>query len=139
MQTAAVAGGATHLVVIDSDSGRVLACLPLEAGVPVHFDFVNSIYLAPVRETFVYSETRGIVLVRVESTSAGVFEYYGLPTDGTNVASLDRRIGDDIRIRSLNYENHRLTAGGRVVNFKDFALNGQALNIKILNGRACKP
>jgi hypothetical protein len=139
VQAVVVAATTTYLMILDSDSGRVLACLPLEAGAPFHFDFINSIYLAPVRETFVYTETGGISLVKVESASAGVFEYYGLPTDGTGVAVFKRKVGDTIRIRSLNYENHRLSAGGKSVRFRDFASDGHPLTIKVWTGKGCKP
>lgn len=128
----------TCLVILDGDSDCILILIPLEADVPFHFDFINSIYLAPVRETFKYTETEGIVLVKVESASAGVFEYYGLPTDGTNAASLNRVIGD-IRLRSFNYENHRLTAGGESVRFRDFASDGHPLIIMVRHGNGCKP
>jgi hypothetical protein len=125
---------AAQLVILSEEPGKVLTCLPLKAGEPFYFEFVNSIYLAPVRETLVYMEGEGVFIVKVESPSAGVFEYYGLEPDGTGRADLHRKVGE-IRIRSHNYENHRLSAGGRSLRLKEIAVGGEPLIIEV---RACE-
>jgi hypothetical protein len=125
---------AAQLVIFGEEPGKVLTCLPLETGKPLYFEFINSIYLAPVRETLVYEEGEGIFIVRVESPSAGVFEYYGLEPDGTGRAELHRKVGE-IRIRSHNYENHRLTVGDRTLRLKEIAKGGESLIVEV---RACE-
>jgi hypothetical protein len=137
-QTAMVARPVVYLAVLSGDSKRVSACLPLEVGMPFYFEFINSIYLAPVRETLVYTESQGVSVVMVESPSAGVFEYYGLQPDGSGSVVLHRRVGD-IRIRSHNYENHKLTVGEKTIYFKEFAENGQLVIIKVSKGIPCVP
>ncbi len=84
---------------------RVLTRLPVEPGVPFSLEFINSIYLAPVRETLVYEPPGGISIVMVESPSDGVFEYYGLEPDGTGKALMHRQVGD-FKLRSHDYTNH---------------------------------
>ena len=127
------------LALLNGESGKLLACLPSEAGVPFYFDFINSIYLAPVRETLVYAEAGGVSVIRVESPSAGVFEYYGLEPDSTGVAAMHRSLGK-ITIRSFSYENHRLTAGGKVLRIKEIAEGGQPILIEVRDrGGACGP
>lgn len=128
---------AALLVVSGGEPETVLACVPLERGTLFHLDFVNSIYLAPVRETFVYEPAKGVSIIRVESPSAGVFEYYGLIPDKAGVASVQRTVGD-IRIRSHDYENHRLTVGNRSIRFKGLVADGEPLSIKVRTGEPCE-
>jgi hypothetical protein len=97
--TAAAAWPGTYLVVSGGEPERVLACLPLEKGTSFYLEFINSIYLAPVRETLEYEPSEGICLVRVESPSAGVFEYYGLIPYRPDTALLHRPVGQ-FRLRS---------------------------------------
>ena len=137
-QTARASGPVVYLAVLSGDSERVSACLPLETGMPFFFEFINSIYLAPVRETLVYRESEGISVIMVESPSAGVFEYYGLQSDSSGRVEMHRRVGD-IRIRSHNYENHTLTIGERTIRFKAIAENGQLVIIRISKGAPCVP
>jgi hypothetical protein len=125
-----------QVVVWAGEPERPLVCLSLEQGARFHLDFVNSIYLAPVRETFVYEPAEGIFIVMVESPSAGVFEYYGLVPDEPGVAHLRRPVGE-IRIRSHDYENHRLTVGDRSVSFKGLVKDGEPLTIKVGAGMPC--
>ena len=134
----AEAGPSSSRLVLSSDGPeRVLACVPVETGSPIYLEFINSIYLAPVRETLVFTETEGIVIVRVESPSAGVFEYYGLEPDSSGSAEMHRRVGR-IRIRSNNYENHRVTAGGRVIRLKEVAEGGEPVILDIISdGAGC--
>jgi hypothetical protein len=115
---------------------RPLVCLSLEQGARFHLDFVNSIYLAPVRETFAYEPAEGLFIVMVESPSAGVFEYYGLVPDKPGVAYLRRPVGE-MRIRSHDYENHRLTVGDRSISFKGLVEGGEHLTIKVGAGVLC--
>jgi len=119
-----------QLVFLSEEPERVLACISIETGSPIHLEFINSIYLAPVRETLVYTEADGITIVRVESPSAGVFEYYGLEPDSSGSAELHRKVGR-IRIRSSSYENHRLTAGGRTIRLKEIAGGGEPVIVEV--------
>ncbi len=139
-QASYVAGSpALQLVVLSDEPRKVLACMPLEAGAPFDLEFINSIYLAPVKETLVYTEGKGIAIVKVESPSAGVFEYYGLESDHTGVVRLHRSVGE-IRIRSHSYENHRLTSGGRTLLFKEIADGGRLLVVEVwAHDRSCGP
>jgi hypothetical protein len=128
----------TYLAVSGGESERVLACLPLEAGTQFHLEFVNSIYLAPVRETFVHAPAEGMCLVKVESPSAGVFEYYGLEPDGSGIARLHRPVGE-IRLRSHDYENHRLSAGDKSIRLKGLVPDGEPLLVSVRTGVSCGP
>jgi hypothetical protein len=136
LPVAQAASPATQLVISAGEPERTLVCLPLEQGARFHLDFVNSIYLAPVRETFVYEPTEGICIIMVESPSAGVFEYYGLIPDKPGIAYLRRPVGA-IRIRSHDYENHRLTVGDKSIPFKGLVEDGEPLMIKVRTGARC--
>ncbi len=135
---AGIAWPATYLAISGGEPGQMLACLPVEPGTPFCLEFINSIYAAPVRETFVYEAGQGIFIIKVESPSAGVFEYYGLEPDGSGVATLRRPIGDII-IRSHDYEHHRLMAGDKVLRFKGLIPDGERLVISVRTGENCKP
>ena len=129
---------AAQLTVRGGEPEKSLACLPLEAGGWFHLSFVNSIYLAPVRETFVYEPAQGVFLVMVESPSAGVFEYYGLVPDKPGVAYMRRTVGE-IRIRSHDYVNHRLTVGDRSISLKGLVEDGEPLTIKVGRNQISNP
>ncbi len=118
------------VLVTGGEPERVLAAMPLEAGREFSLKFINSIYLAPVEETYVYDPAEGISTVRVESPSAGVFEYYGLQTDGTGVASV-RHKAREIRIRSADYTNHVLTVAGRALRLKGLVPGGSPLTVNV--------
>jgi hypothetical protein len=120
----------TYLTVSGGEPERVLGCLPLEKGVLFHLEFMNSIYLAPVRETFVYEPSEGICLVKVESPSAGVFEYYRLIPDGPGTALLHRPVGE-FRLRSHDYEHHRLTVGEKSLRLKGLVPDGEPLVVRV--------
>jgi hypothetical protein len=122
-----------QLVVLGAETKEVRACLPLQEGETFYLEFVNSVYLAPVRESLVYSGGEGIYAVGVESPSAGVFEYYGIEPDGSGRASLHRKVGE-IKLRSMSYENHRLSAGGRILRLKDIAAPGEPLVVEVREG-----
>ena len=133
----------TYLALSGGEPERVLACLPLEAKTQFHLEFINSIYLALVRETFEYVPAEGIYLIEVESPSAGVFEYYGLEPDGSGIAKLHRPVGE-IRLRSHDYEHHRVTAGGKSIRLKELVPDGEPLRVSVragLNGLSprCPP
>ena len=130
--------GSAQVVVWAGEPEKPLVCLPLEGGARFYLDFVNSIYLAPVRETFVYEPAQGVSLVMVESPSAGVFEYYGQVPDKPGIAYLRRRIGE-IRIRSHDYVNHRLTVGDRTISFKGLVEDGEPLTIKVGRNQISNP
>jgi hypothetical protein len=130
------ASPAVHVVLWAGDPERPLACLPLEQGSRFYLDFINSIYLAPVRETFVYEPPEGVCVVMVESSSVGVFEYYGLMPDKPGVAHLRRPVGE-MRIRSHDYKNHRLTVGETTIYFKGLIKDGEALTIKVGTEALC--
>jgi hypothetical protein len=131
---AADASSAVCLVISQDDPRKEIKRLPVEPGVEFHLEFINSIYRAPVRETMVYEPGQGIALTKVESPSAGVFEYYGLTTgkgqNGSGVLPIRRVVGE-IRLRSHNYEHHRLVVGGRIVRLKGLVRDGEPLIIKI--------
>lgn len=123
-----------QLVLSVKEPDRILACLPLEHGVEFSLEFINSIYLAPVKETFIYTQSEGVVLIRVESPSAGVFEYYGLTPDKPGAANLHRII-ENIVIRSHDYQHHRLTVKGRGLSFKGLVPDGEAINVSVQTGK----
>lgn len=117
-------------------SDRVLARLPLMPCEPFTLEFINSIYLAPVRETLMYDPSEGISIIMVESPSGGVFEYYGLEPDGTGKALMNRRVGD-MKLRSHDYTNHRITVGGRVLNLNGLVPNGEPIIVKVRVNPKC--
>ena len=118
------------VIVTGGEPEGVLAALPTEAGAPFSLRFINSIYLAPVEETYIYDPAGGIMTVRVETPSAGVFEYYGLETDGTGVAVV-RREAREIRIRSADYMNHVLTVGKKALRLKGLVPDGSPVTVKV--------
>jgi hypothetical protein len=113
-----------------------LTRLPVEPGVPFSLEFINSIYLAPVRETLVYEPPGGISIVMVESPSDGVFEYYGLEPDGTGKALMHRQVGD-FKLRSHDYTNHRLTVAGQAIHLKGLVPNGEPILVRVQVGAEC--
>jgi len=137
---AAAAWPATYVVLSGGEPERVLACLPLEKGTPFYLEFINSIYLAPVREIFEYEPSDGICLVKVESPSAGVFEYYGLVPDRPGTAILRRPVGE-FRLRSHDYEHHRLVVGEKSLRLKGLVPDGEPLLVRVRSVRTegCNP
>lgn len=131
MLLTATATGAC-LVVSAGEEGRCLVSLPVEDGCIIHLDFINSIYLAPVRETFLHEAGRGLSIIRVESPSAGVFEYYRLEAQGPS-ADLYRNVGS-IPLRSHDYRNHTVTVGERVLRLEEFSAGGDPLTISVRDG-----
>ena len=123
----------TYLTLTGGEPERVLACLPLEKGTPFYLEFINSIYVAPVRETFVYEPFEGICLVKVESPSAGVFEYYGLIPDRPGTALLHRPVGE-FKLRTHDYEYHRLVVGEKSLRLKGLVPDGEPLFVRVRAG-----
>ena len=132
------AGPDAWLVLSGDEPERVLACLPLEAGTPFYLEFVNSIYLAPVRETFLYQAGEGLFVIRVDSPSTAVFEYYGLIPEKPGTARLRRSLGE-IRLRSMDYRNHRLTVGDKSLALKGVVADGERLIIRAQSSTSCGP
>jgi hypothetical protein len=124
------------LEIFAEDPEKILARLKMESGVPFTLEFINSIYLAPVRETLVYKPSEGISIVMVESPSDGVFEYYGLEPDGTGKALMHRRVGD-FKLRSHDYTNHCLTVGGQALKLKGLVPDGEPILVKIQARTEC--
>jgi len=125
------------VALVGEEPERVLFSLPFEAGATFQLEFVNSIYLARVRESFTVNPEGGISLIRVESPSYGVFEYYDLMPDQPGVAHLNRRIGE-IRLLSHSYENHLLIMGDKQIHLREFVGNGKPLIIRIMTGERCR-
>ena len=127
-----------HLALASVEPERILLTRPIETDAIFHLEFINSIYLARVRESFKVSPEGGISLILVESPSHGVFEYYDLIPQATGQARLNRPIGE-IRLKSHDYEHHLLIMGNEYIHLKDFATNGKPLIIRILTEKHCQP
>ena len=127
---------ATCIELSGGEPEKVIARLPLDTNKTFSLEFVNSIYLAPVRETLVYEPSEGISIVMVESPSDGVFEYYGLESDGTGKALMHRKVGD-IKLRSNDYTNHRLTIAGQAIQLKGLVPDGEPVWVKVRVGAEC--
>jgi hypothetical protein len=126
------------LVVLAESPEREVAALPLGRETAIHLDFINSIYLAPVRETFVYDPAEGLCLTQIETPSAGVFEYYGLVPDPSGRIRMQRRLGP-IRLLSHDYQNHWLTVGERRLHLKGLVEDGRPLVLTVRTEGECGP
>jgi hypothetical protein len=134
----AAAGPEAWLVLFADGSGKPVVCLPLQSGETFHLDYINSIYLQPVRESYVYERGEGFFIIQVETPSVGVFEYLGLIPDEPGKARLRRKLGD-IRLLSSDYRTHRLTVGGTDVRLKGLGPDGLPLILRVLNDRRLCP
>ncbi|MBE0558412.1 MAG: hypothetical protein IH628_14380 [Proteobacteria bacterium] len=132
------AGPDAVIVLTTGEPEKIVASLPLEAGAPFHLDYINSIYLQPVRETFVYEPKEGLFVIAVETPSAGVFVYLDLVPQEPGKARLRRKL-EEIRLLSTDYRNHRLTVGATVLPLKGLAPDGLTLILRVLPGRQCAP
>jgi hypothetical protein len=121
-------------VLLDEDSGRVMARLPVSPQEPIIFEFINSIYLAPVRETLILEPPNNLYIVMVESPSEDVFRYYGLESDSTGKAMLRMKV-ENVRLRSSDYSNHRIKAGKYTLYLKEIVQDGESV---LLDVGACK-
>ena len=128
------ADGGTCLAVLSGTPPQRLVCVPVAAGEEFELEFENSIYRALVRERFIYEPGLGIVLVRVESPSSGVFEYYGLAPgaggNGSGSLALRRVIGE-LRILSHDYSRHVVRIGGRSISLKGLVPDGAPAVIRV--------
>ncbi|MCE5263632.1 MAG: hypothetical protein LLG97_08880 [Deltaproteobacteria bacterium] len=129
---------AACLEISGGDADKALVSVPVEDGAVIRLDFINSIYLASVRETLLYESGKGLSIIRVESPSPGVFEYYRLEPDSPGSATLYRHVGA-IRLRSHDYENHTLTVGPNVIRLKGLAADGDPLTVEVKDCAVCKP
>ncbi|HBB15864.1 MAG TPA: hypothetical protein DCZ97_02290 [Syntrophus sp. (in: bacteria)] len=134
----AAAGPDAWLVLATDGSERVVACLPLQSGEPFHLEYIDSIYLQPVRESFVVEQGEGLFIIRVETPSVGVFEYLGLIPDEPGKVRLRRKLGD-IRLLSSDYRTHRLTVSGTDIRLKGLGLGGVPLIVSVLTDRQSCP
>lgn len=107
-----------------------MARLPVSTQEPIIFEFINSIYLAPVRETLMFESPESLYIVMVESPSQDVFRYYGLEPDSTGKAMMRRRV-EDVRLRSSDYINHRIKAGKRVLHLKEIVPDGESVLLEV--------
>jgi hypothetical protein len=126
------------LILSTDKPEKVVACLPLQVGEPFHLDYINSIYLQPVRESFVYERGEGLFIIQVETPSVGVFEYLGLIPDEPGKTRLRRKLGD-IRLLSSDYRTHRLTVSGREIRLKGLGPDGLPLILRICTDRRSCP
>ena len=129
--TAQAAWPAMYLALIGEKSDRALVRLPVEAGMVFHLEFINSIYLVNVRESFTCHAITGISLVSVESPSPSVFEYYDLVPQKPGKAYLSRSVGE-IRLLSHDYKNHLLIVGDRTIHLQEYVPNGKSLIIRMI-------
>lgn len=127
------AWSASCLVVSDPESGRIMARFPVNPHESIAFEYINSIYLAPVRETLIYNPPEGLFVVMVESTSEDVFRYYGLEPDSTGKATLCLGI-ENVRLRSSDYSNHCIKSGKHILNLKEIVPDGESA---LLDVRDC--
>jgi len=111
-----------------------MARLPVSPQESIIFEFINSIYLAPVRETLMFVPPESLYIVMVESPSQDVFRYYGLESDSTGKAMLRMKV-ENVRLRSSDYSNHRIKAGKHTLNLKEIVPDGESV---LLDVRDCK-
>lgn len=128
---------AACLEISDGGPGKALMTIPVEDGAVIRLEFINSIYRAPVKETFIYKHDEGIYITGVESPSPGVFEYYRLDADPGGRAGIYRYVGA-IRLRTSDYGDHKLTVGEQVVPLKKIARDGELLIIRVNNTGKCE-
>jgi hypothetical protein len=118
------------LMIRGEEPDRVLVSVPIEAESLFCLEFINSIYLAPVKEIYMYEPAKGISIVKVESPSAGVFEYYGLVPDNSGAAAVSLTV-KEMRLRSHDYKNHTITVNDRKIGLKGLVQDGQPLIVRI--------
>lgn len=118
------------LRVWSGEPPRLAFSQELQAGQAIQLEHRNSIYDAPVRETYVLGDGGRLIQVELMSPSAGVFEYYGFDPPPAGRVALEREVSV-IRLRSTSYEHHRLRLGGRTIQLKDLAQPGQVLRLEV--------
>jgi hypothetical protein len=125
------------LVIFGGESKEVLALLPLNSREPFTLEFINSIYHAPVRETLTWESSGDLYIVMVESPSEAVFQYYGLEPDPSGRVLLHRKI-EEVRLRSSDYTNHRISSGKGILNLKGIVPDGESANLSVRFDSSCK-
>jgi hypothetical protein len=118
------------LVLLDGESGKVIARLPFNPQEPITLEFINSIYHAPVRETLILEPPGNLYIVKVESPSQDVFRYYALEPDSTGKVMLHRKV-EKVRLRSYDYSTHRITAGNRTLHLKGVVPDGESILLDV--------
>lgn len=126
----AAAAGA-RLELWSLEPRRLLWGLEVEAGQVFHLEHQNSIYLAPVRETYRVEPGGRLRQIGLRSPSAGVFEYYGFDAPPGGRLELSLPVGH-LRLRSMSYEHHRLLIRDKTVALVRLARPGQALLLKLV-------
>ena len=121
---------AASLRLFAGDAARPSLCLELETGQAFQLEHRNSIYDAPVRETYVLGERGRLIQVELASPSAGVFEYYGFDPPPAGKVALHQEVSV-IRLRSMSYQNHLLRLGGRTIRLEGLAQPGQGLRLEV--------
>jgi hypothetical protein len=107
--------------------GRVFQ-FPMTDGERFAISYQHSIHDAPVKEEFVISEARRIVLVDVESSSAAVREYFGLLGPGTRHQVA--RTFDTLDFRVAMGEPQILLIGSRAFSFREFGAAGDRIQLR---------
>ncbi len=121
---------AASLGLYGGDATRPALCLELAPGQAFQLEHINSIYDAPVRETYVLGPRGRLIQVELASPSAGVFEYYGFDPPPAGKVALHQEVGV-IRLLSMNYQHHLLRLGGRTIRLEGLALPGQVLRLEV--------
>lgn len=111
---------------------RLVLCLETWPGQTFSLEHMNSIYDAPVRETYLIGPGEGLIQVSLESPSAGVFEYHGYDPPPAGKVVLDRPLGA-IRLLSFGYEHHKLSMGGRTFGLAQWAEPGRPVIVKVVD------
>jgi|DewCreStandDraft_4_1066084.scaffolds.fasta_scaffold127228_2 hypothetical protein len=121
---------AASLRIWAGEAARPVLTLALESGQVFQLEHRNSIYDAPVRETYRLETSGRLVQVELASPSAGVFEYYGFDPPQTGKVILKREVSV-IRLRSTSFQDHLLRVGGRTIRLQDLAQPGQVLGLEV--------
>lgn len=121
---------AASLGLYSGDAARPALSLELAPGQVFQLEHRNSIYDAPVCETYVLDARERLIQVELASPSAGVFEYYGFDPPPTGKVALHQAVGG-IRLRSMNYRHHLLRLGGRTIRLEGLAQPGQGLRLAV--------
>ncbi len=131
------ATGAACLNVARGEEAKTVFSVPVKNGAALYLDFVNSVDLAPVRETYQYRAGEGLWMIKVESPSAGVFEYYRIEPGPDNSAALLRHVGT-ISLRNHDYWNHVLTVDGKIIPLRGLAMPGELVTIAVNDAKECE-
>lgn len=114
-----------ELVNLDSPKSWIVPLGP-RGEFSIRYD--HSIYGAPAIEHFLIQEG-GIVLVAVQTSHAGVAEYYGFEGSGP-FYPMRRRLEEIILRVRMGQGQQRIDAGGRTVEVRRFGAPGDRVQIK---------